>query len=173
MADDTPIIARTPDGVQHRFPAGTSPDVISGAIKAYGDSVDPLRTGKGMEEATRPDPTLPGNRPKLPEPTAEMPSALAQGGYGIPDLSPGRKVTTVPREEAARQAKQGITGAAVGLAPMLLPEAAGTLATAGAMGGAGAAGNMVGQAATDQNPFSKEGLTEAGINGLVAGSLPV
>src|ERR1700678_3589447 len=106
MADGQEIHAQTPDGPVHVFPAGTPDVVVDPPVKSYLQSQAPLRTGRGREEATRPNPTLPGNQPKLPEPKAEAPSAIASGGYGIPDLSPGRKVATMPQEEAKRQGEQ-------------------------------------------------------------------
>jgi len=98
------------------------------------------------------------------------------GSYQRP-LQPNEQVDTeTPATRTARQTKQGkqmleTTGALAGsiIAPELLPEAAGLLATSAATAGGAALGTAAGQTAIGENPVSKENLEESGKNAAIYG----
>ena len=139
---------------------GTNPD-----IGTIGGQPVNLRTGIGASQAAQSQAATRLSRPILNEPP-DISNVLEQPSSGG---------SLIPHDEIKRQGKEGLKTAAVmagaSIAPELLPEMEGSgilaylgrlLARSGAAGAGAGVGSATGQAATGENPFSKENLKETG-----------
>lgn len=101
MADDgQEIIAHTPDGATHHFPAGTDPAVVDGAVKQYITSQSPAAQPGAIQQKpggpinnTRDPNNLP---PPVPHTTGQkVAKGLSEGiagGLGIPTPTPDQSL---------------------------------------------------------------------------------
>jgi len=107
------------------------------------------------------------------DPQVTLPSAGSRAGYGLMGNLGNKPVQTEPESQAAADAKNAVILAGSAVAPELLPETAGLLATGTAAGIGAGAGTVAGQALTGEDPTSAKSLKETGMNALEYGGATV
>jgi hypothetical protein len=107
------------------------------------------------------------------DPQVAVGSAGTRSGMGLPGNLSNKSVQTEPESQAKADAKNALILAGSAVAPEILPETAGLLATGAAAGAGAGAGTVAGQALTGEDPTSAKSLKETGTNALEYGGATV
>jgi hypothetical protein len=187
MPNDDDIRAKTPDGVIHRFPGGTPPAVVDGAIKKYlstkstGVDVGELQQRTlGQARATAAAPIVSGelNNPASPNFNRPLPASFEGKPENIGEYIPASAgemaggAADIGRGDIAKGTHRIIGGASNALLPVLpFAGAAAPALTARTLAG-GAAGQYAGRGLGEGLGLSPDQTDLAGdIGGLVGGGV--
>lgn len=185
MPNDDDIRAKTPDGVIHRFPVGTPPPVVDGAIKKYlsakstGVDLGELQQRTlGQARATAAAPIVSGelNNPASPNFNRPLPGSFEGKPENVGEYIPASAgemaggSADIASGNVARGTHRIIGGASNALLPVLpFASAAAPIATARMLAG-GQLGSMAGKSIGEGIGLTPDQSDVAGdIGGLAAG----